>query len=310
MRSSTSPRKTWAVWCRSWGFLFSLALLSSCGSSEPWADRFQGDRCWNDLKAQTAIGPRPSGTPELEKTRQYLERELRAAGWKVTRQTFSADTPGRGRIEYCNLIAAGDWPPSKPVLVLASHYDTKWLPKIRFVGANDGASSTACLLEIARCLRSRRDEFALVFFDGEEAVVDYTENDGLFGSRHFQKVAEKEEWLKNLRGLVLMDMVGDADLNVAIPDGDPALIRDLFEAAEKVGTRGHFSLLGTGMVDDHSPFLLSAVPAVDLIDFRYGPANSYWHTEQDNDSHVSAESLRIVGRTVLQFLQDGTADRK
>ena len=174
---------------------------------------FDSTRAWKDLQAQVAIGPRPAGSAALQKTRDYILAELKKAGVETRQQVFIAKTP-LGETSMANLIAT--IPGRRPErIAIASHYDTKLFRDIRFVGASDGASSTAALLELARVLKSRQNEFTLelLFFDGEEAVVEWgRNNDNTYGSRYYVDAARKAGTLKDLRALVLLDMIGDKDL--------------------------------------------------------------------------------------------------
>src|SRR5687768_10021181 len=153
---------------------------------------FDGKRAWRDLERQVAFGPRPSGSAALQKTRDYILAELKAAGIETRLQGFTAQTP-LGEIAMANVIATI---PGKRAerIVLASHFDTKLFRDIRFVGASDAASSTAALLELGRALKTRQNEFTieLLFFDGEEAVVEWSRNsDNTYGSRHYVQAAQQ-----------------------------------------------------------------------------------------------------------------------
>lgn len=294
----------------------ALALLlgaTPCPAGEAWR-AFDAERAFAHVSRLVEIGPRPSGTPEIERAREYLSARLHESGLTVRRQSFIEQTP-RGPIEFVNLIAElpAPWTDRLPwrrprTVIVASHYDTKWMPDIRFVGANDGGSSSGALIEIGRAaaaanLRPWGCRLELVFFDGEEAIHEYGPSDGLHGSRYFVRRAKGEGSLGNLRALVLLDMVGDRDLSVLLPRGDPELTRRVLAAAEAVGARDRFRLSPTDMLDDHAPFAAEGVPALDLIDFDYGPANSWWHTAEDAMDKLSPRSLEAVGRTVLKALE-------
>ncbi len=274
---------------------------------------FDGARAFEHVRRQVEFGPRPSGSMELQRTRDYLKAELRAAGLEVEEQAFTEMTP-RGPIRFVNLLAHSPRPflaailhPSSPTVIVASHYDTKWMPGIRFVGANDGASSTAVLLEMARVAARWKLEpwgcrLEFVFFDGEEATENYSPTDGLHGSRHYVAEARQHGQISQIRRMILLDMIGDRDLSVLLPQADPELMRRVFDAAAALGFRDSFRYASYGMVDDHSPFALEGVPAVDLIDFEYGPQNRWWHTAEDTPDKLSPASLEIVGKTVLRML--------
>src|SRR5437868_13257565 len=218
--------------------LLALVLIVCAGQSravEPRAwEEFSGDKAFAHVQRVVDFGPRPAGSKALEKSRDYIEDQLRRSGWQVTRQAFSDDTP-RGKIQFVNLIAQfpGQAKASPPSFLLCSHYDTKMFDAIRFVGANDGGSSTGLLLELARVIGQHPDlagKIELVFFDGEEAYDHFSETDGLFGSRHFAKQLQSDR-VKQFRGGMLFDMVGHRSLGITLPADSPAaMARDIFAA--------------------------------------------------------------------------------
>ena len=263
---------------------------------------FDSARAWNDLERQVAIGPRPSGSEGLRKTRDYIVAELKAAGVATTQQPFVARTP-LGEVSMANVV--GTIPGRRPErIAIASHFDTKLFRDIRFVGASDGASSTAAVLELARVLKQRQNEFTieLLFFDGEEAVVEWSQNDdNTYGSRHYVQEAQKAGTLGGLRALILLDMIGDSNLVIRRDaNSTPWLVDIVWNAAARLGHRSIFSNELTSIDDDHVPFLRAGVPAVDVIDLDY-PA---WHTAADTIDKVSAKSLQIVGDVILAALPD------
>lgn len=292
-------------------FIILIALaLTACGADKKaevatsekglW-EEFSGERALRQVQALVDFGPRPPGSDALEKARVYMTKELETLGWKVERQTFSDRTP-EGQISFTNLIATfpGKTPPS---FLLASHYDTKLFTTERFVGANDGGSSNGILLEMARLL-PRQPELAakvqLVFFDGEEAYVAFTDTDGLYGSRYFARQLKSEGKAKQFRGGILFDMVGDKNLNVIMPIDSPReLAAGIFAAADELKLRSYFTY-GGGVMDDHTPINAIGIPMIDLIDFDF-PS---WHTPEDTMDKISAESLRIVGSVALRYLVD------
>lgn len=299
---------------RSSGATFALLLAAAaCRGGEAWS-AFDPERALGHVRQLVEIGPRPSGSPEIERAREYLTARLHEAGLRVRRQAFMEPTP-RGPIEFVNLIAEvpGRWTDHFPwrrpkTLLLASHYDTKWMPEIRFVGANDGGSSAATLVEIGRVAAAARlrpwgCRLELVFFDGEEAVRAYSPEDGLHGSRYFVRRAKETGALDRIRALILLDMIGDRDLTVLLPRGNPDLTRRIFAAAASLGVRENFRYSPLEILDDHAPFAAAGVPAINLIDFDYGPSNSWWHTAEDTLDKISANSLAIVGKTVLKALE-------
>ena len=279
-------------------------------AASPSSVKFESARAWKDLEAQIAFGPRPAGSGALQKTRDYILAELKKAGIETRQQIFIAKTP-LGEVSMANVIAT--IPGRRPErLAIASHYDTKRTPftspsgasVTRFVGASDGASSTAALLELARALKTRQNEFTieLLFFDGEEAVVEWSRNnDNTYGSRYYVDAARKSGTLKDLRALVLLDMIGDKDLIIRRDSAStPWLVDIVWAAAARLGHRGVFSNELTAVDDDHMPFITAGIPAVDIIDLDY----SAWHTAEDTIDRVSARSLQIVGDVVLAALPD------
>lgn len=288
-----------------------MAALSACdadvkhqtsgGSAPIWAE-FSGENALRHVQALVDCGPRPPGSDALERARVYITTQLEGFGWQVTRQTFSDDTP-RGKVTFVNLLATFS-AKSSPSFLLCSHYDTKLYDTVSFVGANDGGSSNGLLLEMARILAQRPELAAkvqLVFFDGEEAYVDFTEKDGLFGSRYFAKELVETRRVKQFRGGILFDMVGDRELTITLPQDSPAeLARGIFAAAEALNFRKHFSYATGGIIDDHTPLNRIGIPTIDLIDFDF----PHWHTPADTMDKLSAESLRIVGSVAARYLSD------
>jgi len=267
-------------------------------------EEFSGEKALAHVQQLVDLGPRPAGSDAIEKAREYIEAQLRHSGWQVTRQAFTDDTP-RGKTHFVNLIArfGGDANPASPSLLLCSHYDTKLFDTIRFVGANDGGSSTGLVLELARVLgqhpgEARRVELA--FFDGEEAYENFSDTDGLYGSRYFAKQLQGEG-AKRFRGGILFDMVGDRSLGITLPPNSPsAVAHDVFAAAEALKLRKYFSYLDRDLIDDHAPLNAIGVPTIDIIDFDY----PWWHTADDTMDKISAQSLRIVGSVALYYLAE------
>ena len=285
-----------------------VAALSGCrdqstSGSGPSAtklvDEFSGENALRHVQALVNYGPRPPASGALDQARGYIIKQLEGVGWRVTQQSFTAQTP-RGEITFVNLIATF---PGKtlPSFLLCSHYDTKTFDTARFVGANDGGSSNGILLEMARVLAEEPERAAkvqLVFFDGEEAYVAFTETDGLYGSRYFARRLGFEDKAKQFHGGILFDMVGDKNLVITLPIDSPReLASGIFAAADALKLREHFTY-GGGILDDHTPINAVGISMIDLIDFDYPP----WHTPQDTMDKLSAESLRIVGAVALRYL--------
>ena len=285
--------------------LFSV-LIGQVGSLRATApricDELSGEKALAHVQRLVDFGPRPAGSKSLEESREYIENELRRFGWRVTRQGFSDDTP-RGKIQFVNLVAQfpNHGKAASRSFLLCSHYDTKIFDTIRFVGANDGGSSTGLLLELARVIGQHPDlarKIELVFFDGEEACEQFSATDGLYGSRYFARQLQKEG-AKQFRGGLLFDMVGDRSLGITLPNDSPAdMARDIFAAAEALKLRNYFTYLGRELIDDHAPLNAIGIPTLDIIDFDF----PWWHTADDTMDKISAQSLQTVGSVALYYL--------
>ncbi len=288
---------------------------------------FSGAKAMEYVQAQVDIGPRPSGSEGAERARQHLETTLKSLGWETQRQEFTDYTP-KGNIKFANVRARFPMPGSETWrrnagLLVGSHYDTKLFSAFPFVGANDAGSSTGALLEMGRVL-SMRPALAqfveLVFFDGEEALVSFDSDqfglpkDGLYGSRHYVKELRKQPMEQAPLGLLLLDMIGEKDLRVELPQNShPGMRQGILAAAAELGYQKHFAEgpTSTGITDDHLPFHVAGLPTVDVIDINY----SVWHTQGDTMDKLAPESLEMAGRTALlaiekTFLGNKLAGRK
>ena len=237
---------------------------SHASQSKVW-EEFSGEKALTHVRQLVDLGPRPPGSAAIEKSRDYIENQLRLSGWQVTRQAFTDDTP-RGKVRFVNLIArVPTQGKSAPSFLLCSHYDTKTFDSFRFVGANDGGSSTGLLLELGRVLGKHPNlaaKIELVFFDGEEAYEHFSEKDGLYGSRYFAKQLGSSG-AKQFRGGILFDMVGDRSLTITLPPDSPAeMARDLFASAEALKLRSYFTYLGRELIDDHTPLNAIGIPTI------------------------------------------------
>jgi Zn-dependent M28 family amino/carboxypeptidase len=284
-------------------FLLFATLVAKAETPKVW-DEFSGEKAFAHVQRLVDFGPRPAGSKAVEKSRDYIEDQLRRSGWQVARQAFSDDSP-QGKIQFVNLIARfpGEKKAASPSFLLCSHYDTKMFDAIRFVGANDGGSSTGLLLELARVIGQHPNlarKVELVFFDGEEAFVQFSETDGLYGSRYFAKQLQSDG-AKQFRAGILFDMVGDRSLDITLPtDSPPEMARDIFAAAEALKSRSYFTYLDRGMTDDHTPLNKIGIPTIDIIDFDF----PWWHTADDTIDKISAQSLQIVGSVALYYLSE------
>ena len=274
-----------------------LALMLALQGAGP--ARFDSGRAWEHLRQLVSLGPRPAGSAAIASSRTYITNQLRAAGLAVTEQAWPDTTPV-GPIRMINLSAIV--PGARPErLIIAGHYDTKRFRDIRFVGANDGGSSAAFLLELARVLAGTTPTFTieLLFLDGEEATVEWRGTDHTYGSRHYVAEARRSGSLASLKAFVLVDMVGDRDLRLKRDaNSTPWLTDAIWSAAARIDRGAYFSSELTQIEDDHVPFVAAGVPSVDLIDLEY-PA---WHTAADTLDAVSARSLQVVGDVLLAAL--------
>jgi Zn-dependent M28 family amino/carboxypeptidase len=277
-------------------------LLLGCGTAATQAPAgFDSARAWQHLQAQVDIGPRVAGTASNAKTRQYIISALGSMGIKAAEQPFEARTP-MGPVRMANVVAT--LPGTRPDrIILASHFDTKLFKEFRFVGASDSASSTAALIELGRVLKDRPRAFTieLLFFDGEEAFVEWTDTDSRYGSRHYVQNARSTGSLSGIKALILLDMIGDSDLNIKREENSTRWLTDIiWSTARRLGYTREFLMDTTPIEDDHLPFLDAGVAAVDIIDLD----DSAWHTAADTLDNVSAKSLQIVGDVVLASLPE------
>ncbi len=293
-----------------------LLLLTGCGragggaasATGPEPAAFDGDRALYEVHGLVRLGARDAGTPGAERAAQYLLGRLRSLGLQAELEVFTNRTPVGERV-FRNVLARVPGAQSGLILV-ASHYDTKSGIAPDFQGANDSGSSSGVLLELGRIFAGdppwRGPSLQLTFFDGEEAVRHYSAIDGLHGSRHHAARIVREGRVRDVRAMILLDMIGDRDLSVTVPRNvTTSLATLLLRAAEEEGLRGKFALYPYEVGDDHEPFLRAGIPALDIIDFHYGSApgrNDYWHTRQDTMDKISAESLGGIGRIAVRML--------
>lgn len=286
--------------------LLGCILLTACASAQtpsaPKPATFDGARAFEDLKKIVAIGPRPAGSQGAQKTRDYIKQEFAAMGINVVEQAFDETTPA-GTVRMVNVSAT--LPGSgQGRLLIAGHYDTKLIKEFAFVGANDGGSSTAFLIELARSLKGRTNAVPIefLFLDGEEAVGEWATGN-TFGSRHYVDVAVKNGTIKQIKALVLVDMIADRALVIKRESNSTPWLKDAIWSAAKRLNRAEFSSDATPIEDDHLPFLAAGVEAVDLIDLDYPDATMrYWHTAEDTLDKTAAASLQAVGDVVLAAL--------
>ena len=260
-------------------------------------------RAMQYVKEIVAFGARPIGSANHKKLEQYIVAHLK--GDQVEYDSFTADTP-EGKFPVRDIIAK--YPGTKDgIIVIAGHYDTNYpLRNTGYVGANDGGSSTAILLEIANQLRGKkRDGYSvwLLWTDGEEAVKQWSDNDSLYGTRHLAEKWQNDGTLKKIKAFLLTDMIGDADLNIERDQNSTPWLEDLIlQAAVRLGYQSHFFARTIGVADDHLPFARRGVPVADMIDLNYGYGNVLHHTTQDTVDKLSPKSLEIVGNVILETI--------
>jgi glutaminyl-peptide cyclotransferase len=282
------------------------------------ASAFDGERAFEHVRKQVEFGPRPPGSPELEKTRNYIIDQLKSYGLKVTTDEFHPATPVGDR-KMVNITAElpGD---SNDVIIISSHYDTKLVKQFKFVGADDAGSSTGALVELARVMAANKQKpkltYWFVFFDGEEAFCfDWDEchnsnpsdpsaklPDNTYGSRRYvSQLIDKSE-LKRVRAMILFDMIGYKELRFGRDEDMSSrwLIDTVWQTAKELGYGAYFVNQPEGVGgDDHEPFLRAGIDSLDIIQLGSYP---YWHTKDDTLDKVSAKSLKIVGDVVLASL--------
>jgi glutaminyl-peptide cyclotransferase len=282
--------------------VFFVVLLTLVANAQ--AESFNAARAMQYTREVTAFGPRPIGSPNHKKLENYIVAHLKND--QVEDDTFTADTP-EGKFPVRNIIAK--FPGSREgIIVIAGHYDTNYpLRNTGYVGANDGGSSTAILLELANQLRGKKREghsVWLLWTDGEEAVKNWTATDSLYGVRHLADKWQKDGTLKNIKAFLLADMIGDADLNVEREATSTPWLEDMvYQAATQLGYQSHFFARTITVEDDHLPFVQRGVPSADLIDLDYGYGNVFHHTPQDTLDKLSPKSIEIVGKVILATVE-------
>jgi glutaminyl-peptide cyclotransferase len=296
-RSQRSQRRRFKVFSVIFA-ISALIVFSAISIPAQSPPKFDSSRAWEHLRQMVAIGPRPAGSPAIEQTRKYIKDQLAASGLKAVDQAWDEETP-LGKVHMVNLIVT--IPGASPDrLAITGHYDTKLFREFRFVGASDGASSAAFLIEIARVLKARRNRLTIdiIFLDGEEAVIEWRGKDNTYGSRHYVETARRDGSLKSLKAMVLVDMIGDRDLDIRRDSNSTPWLTDIVWGAAARMKVTNFLPAVTTVEDDHLPFLAAGVPSVDIIDLDYDA----WHTQRDTLDAVSARSLQVVGDVLLASL--------
>jgi Zn-dependent M28 family amino/carboxypeptidase len=278
-----------------------LIVISACNSSSnsPEPKEFNGERAFQDIEYQLSLGPRILGSDAHQQVREWIIATNEEYGWEVEVQNSNY----RGQ-EIYNIISKRENEGDTPWIIIGAHYDSRIIadndPNIEnhnqpVLGANDGASGVAVLLEFARVIpESFTGKIWLVFFDAEDNG-NLPGGEWIVGSRAFvESIDGKPD------AVVIVDMIGDSDLNIYMERySDQKLTEEIWESASGLGYETQFIPQHKyQIIDDHLPFVQAGIPAVDIIDFDY----PYWHTVGDTIDKVSSESLQIVGDVVLTWL--------
>lgn len=266
---------------------------------------FSGLAALQYTRRATSFGERPAGSDALVHLRDWIISELKPLPGQLTVDSFTGETPA-GPVPMANIILKLSGTSGKAV-VISGHYDTKKIPMVHFVGANDAGSSTGFLIEFARVISAmpHQDDIYVVFFDGEEAVRrDWTESDSRYGSRHLVAKWLAEGTLARIKALINIDMIGDKNLDISDDENSSQSLRDqVWQIAGRLGDSKYFRHDPSAIDDDHKPFVDAGVNAIDIIDLDYGPNGAYWHTAQDTLDKLSAHSFQVVGDVVLELVK-------
>jgi len=284
----------------------AIAVLAPAPAS--LHDAFNADQAYAYTAQVAGFGERPPGSAGHQKTQDLIRQVLKKNGAVIESDDFTAQTP-RGSIAVHNIIGKFNVStnPNQPIFILAGHYDT--LFKKGFIGANDGASSTAILLAFADALKQQKTtmQIWLVWTDLEEALESFVGDDGLYGSRHLAQKLKASGVAPRVKGLFLLDMIGDKDLGVGRELKSTRWLQDFITtAAKQLGYSQYFFQYETEIIDDHVSFLNVGIPSVDVVDAKFGRMGSsfdgmgeFHHANTDTMDKVSKKSLEIVGRTIL-----------
>ena len=269
---------------------------------------FSSTNAYNNVKDLIAISPRDAGTINGHKAAYHLYQKLKSLNIETELQFFDDLTP-EGAKKMVNVVGTiGN--PKDSWIIIGSHFDT--MPGIKnYDGANDSGSSCGVLIELARVLNNQELNYGIkiIFFDGEEGIRNFIPGDGLHGSRYYSNKIKKSGFYKKCKYMILLDMVGDKNLQYTIPGNtSPILLNKLLISQKKLGFKNRIKhLKNTFIIDDHVPFMKLGIPSINIIDFHYGSKNllnDYWHTSKDNIDNISIQSLEITGLITLQLLKE------
>jgi hypothetical protein len=270
----------------------------------PPALKVSGEKAYRNLLDFVALGPRFLGSPGHAKAEQFILSHLKGA--PVEQDKFNVQTAA-GPFAMNNILAK--FPGKKDgVIILAGHYDTNYpLRNTSYVGANDGGSNVGLMLEIARQFRAHPPQgysIWLLFTDGEEATVDWTDADSVYGSKQLARKWYADGTASKIKAFLLLDMIGDKELDIdRDTNSTPWLLEVIGRAAQRLGQQSHFFVRTNTIQDDHLPFAAVGIPVADIIDIDYGFNNLYHHTTQDTPDKCSAASLQIVADVVMETIR-------
>lgn len=292
--------------------LIGLLLAPAFPLGQALHDVFNPQQAYAYTAQITGFGERWPGSAGHKKTEDLIRSVLQKDNAQVETDDFVAETP-RGQVPVHNIIGKFNVTsnPKQRIFILAGHYDT--LFKSGFVGANDGGSSTAILLAFADALAHQKTamQIWLVWTDLEEAIRDFDANDGLYGSKHLARKLATTGYASRIRGLFLLDMIGDKNLNVGREVNSNAPLQNVIQqAANQLGFGQYFFKDDVSIIDDHAPFIGAGIPSVDVVDAQYGrmglqfdSMGEFHHSNADTMDKVSQRSLEIVGRTILLTIE-------
>jgi Zn-dependent M28 family amino/carboxypeptidase len=274
----------------------------------PTADQtggFDGARAYEHVAKLVSFGPRPPASEGIRRSQDYIISQLKNFGCEIDQDDFHASTP-KGDVQMKNIIAKAPGT-GQGIILLLTHYDT--LSSVEnFVGAEDSASSTGLMIEMARqlCGKKGPNSVWIAFLDGEEAFVNWNQdNDHTYGSRELAARMALSGDLKRVRAVILADMIGQYNLSIQRQSDSPKWLNDLvWKTAARLGYKDIFVSQETQTSDDHDPFLERGVPALDIIDLNDYISAGYWHTTQDTLDKVSPRSVAIVGHVILESVDE------
>lgn len=260
--------------------------------------KFSGENAYNHCKNIVDLSPRVSGTESHKKVRIYIKNEIESNNLKVIEDIFTAKTPiGDIEMENISTIIKGSEGNGNKI-ILTAHYESKYFKNEKFLGANDNASGVAVLLELLKSIKEKKYKYDIefLFLDGEEAFANWSEKDSLYGSTRYVSQIENPEKIK---AVILLDMVGEKNIKIDFDmNSSPDLTDILIKSALELNLSSCLSKRFICIEDDHVPFILRDIPAIDIIDFEYDD----WHTKKDDMENISSKSLKNVGLITIKML--------